>query len=155
MRSCGRCLLLFECLGLAHDDRRGRRAEARGDVFDPMRSGFTEPPAMLAAIGAVKFAGMRSFARSNDADVAAARPIAVDWPVELDLQADEGIVAALHERRPADGDVGHVCPRARRHNSRAASWSSLNRPTERSSAVKASAPPPPRWRIKPMHSRPS
>src|SRR5262245_13694422 len=111
---------------------------------------------MLAAIGAVKFASMRSFARSNDADVAAARPIAVDGPIELDLQADEGIGAALHERRPADGDVGHVfCPRARRHNSRAASWSSLNRPTERWSAVKASAPPSPRRRIKPMPSRPS
>ena len=89
MRSCGRCLLLFECVGLAHDDRRGRRAEARGDVFDPMRSGFTEPPAMLAAIGAVKFAGMRSFARSNDADVAAARALPIDGPIEPHLEADQ------------------------------------------------------------------
>src|SRR5262249_56354263 len=115
---------------LGTDNERMCPADERGDVFHPIRSGFTEPPGMLAANGAVKFAATRSFARSNDADVAAARPIAVDGPIELDLQADEGIVAALHERRPADGDVGHVCPRARRHNSRAASWSSLNRPTE-------------------------
>src|SRR5262249_8785071 len=76
-------------MGLAHDDRRGRRAEARHDVFDPLRGGFVEPAAVLAAVSAAKFTGVRSFAGADDGDVAAARPLAVDGAVEFHLEADE------------------------------------------------------------------
>src|SRR5262249_3930945 len=88
MRFCGR-RLLFKRVGLAHDDRRGWRAEARHDVFDPCGGGFAEPSAVLAAVGAVKFAGMWSFRWTNDADVAAARALPIDGPIEPHLEADQ------------------------------------------------------------------
>ena len=40
---------------------------------------------MLLAVDAVKRAGVQSFAGADDADVAAARSVAVDWPIELYL----------------------------------------------------------------------
>jgi hypothetical protein len=69
-------------VSLAHDDGRGRRAEARRHVLDPLRSGFAEPAAMLAAAGADKFAGVRSACRSNGANIDAARPLAIDIAIE-------------------------------------------------------------------------
>src|SRR5262249_21146620 len=88
MRFCG-WRLLFVCVGLAHDDRRGRRAEARHDMFDPLRGRLAEPAAVLAAVDAVKYAGVRSFAGVDDADIAAARPLAGDRAVEFYLEADD------------------------------------------------------------------
>src|SRR5262249_4695327 len=80
--------LLFKRVGLAHDDRRGRCAEARHDVFDPLRCGYAEPATVLAAVGTAKFTGMGPFAGADDADIAAARPLAIDGAVELHLEAD-------------------------------------------------------------------
>jgi hypothetical protein len=46
-------------------------------MFDPFRGSLAEPAAMLAAVGAVKRAGVRSLAGADDADIAAARPLSV------------------------------------------------------------------------------
>src|SRR5262249_29414982 len=86
-------------VGLAHHDRRGRRAEARHDVFDPCSCGLAEPAATPVAIGAAQFAGMRALAGADNANVAAAGPLAVDRAVELDLEADE---APFVDRRSAE-----------------------------------------------------
>src|SRR5258708_2651577 len=44
---------------------------------------------MLAAVGAAKLTGVRSFASADDTHVAAAGLLAVDGAIELDLEADE------------------------------------------------------------------
>src|SRR5262249_40258083 len=75
--------LLFFYVGLAHDDRRRGRAETRRHALDPLRGCGRKPAAAVAAIGAGEFVG-----GADDADVAAARSVAVDWPIELYLEAD-------------------------------------------------------------------
>src|SRR5262245_44033960 len=65
---------------------------------------------MLAAVGAIQLASVRSLAGADDADTAAARALAVDGPVELDLEADQRGVAeeVMHRcaplRRRSPGD---------------------------------------------------
>src|SRR5262245_29351711 len=100
---CG-WLLLFKCVGLAHDDGCGRRAEARHRALDPLRCCLAEPAAMLSAVGAVKLAGMRPRAGADDTHVAAARPLAVGGAVELNLEANEAAVGS----RPSHDGVEHL-----------------------------------------------
>src|SRR5262249_47897165 len=75
--------LLFFYVGLAHDDRRRGRAETRRHALDPLRGCGRKPAAAVAAIGAGEFVG-----GADDADVPAAWAFAVDWPIELYLEAD-------------------------------------------------------------------
>jgi len=63
--------LLLKSVDLAHDNRRSRRAEARCNMLDPLRGGFTEPATALAAIDGVKRAGMRIHAGGDDANISA------------------------------------------------------------------------------------
>src|SRR5262249_7616572 len=74
--------LLFFYVGLAHDDRRRGRAETRRHALDAMRGCGRKPAAAVAAIGAGEFVG-----GADDADVPAAWALAVDWPIELYLEA--------------------------------------------------------------------
>ena len=67
-----------------------------------------DPAATLAAIDAVKRAGMRIFAGADDADVPAAGPITIYRPIELDLEADN----IVHLRPPARCSV-EISPGAR------------------------------------------
>src|SRR6516164_1122571 len=90
MYFCG-WLLLFKCVGLAHDDGCGRRAEARHHTLDELRCCLAEPAAMLSAVGAVKPAGMRPLAGADDTHVAAARPLAVDRAIKFDFEADDAV----------------------------------------------------------------
>jgi hypothetical protein len=46
-------------------------------MFDPLRGSLAKPAAVLTAVGAVKRAGVRSLAATDDADIVAARPLAV------------------------------------------------------------------------------
>jgi hypothetical protein len=70
-------VFLLRSVDLAQDNRRGGRAEARHDVFKPLRCGSAEPAAVLAATGAVQLAGMRPLPGAEGSDVAAARMFAV------------------------------------------------------------------------------
>ena len=78
-------LVLFEHVKFAQNDRRLGRAK----ILDPRCGGFAEPSTMLAAVGAVNFAGMWSFRWTNDADVAAARALPIEGPIEPHLEADQ------------------------------------------------------------------
>src|SRR5262249_29196907 len=82
--------LFFVSVGLAHDDRRGRRTEERCDALDPLRGGLAEPTAVLTTVGAAQLTGMWSLAGADDAHVVAARPLALG--VELHLEANEAVV---------------------------------------------------------------
>jgi hypothetical protein len=84
-------LVLFEHVKFAQNDRRLGRAK----ILDPRCGGFAEPSTMLAAVGAVNFAGMWSFRWTNDADVAAARALPIEGRSSRTL-------------RPISGDAG-VC----------------------------------------------
>src|SRR5215470_4182217 len=75
--------LLFFYVGLAHDDRRRGRAETRRHALDPLRGCGREPAAAVAAIGAIDLVAV-----GDDADVAAARLLAVGGAVELHLEAN-------------------------------------------------------------------
>jgi hypothetical protein len=75
--------------GSAYNDRRGRRAKARDHALDPVRGSVANPATMLPAVHADQLAGMRPFAGTDGADVAATRSIAINGTVELDAQADE------------------------------------------------------------------
>src|SRR5262245_23561362 len=99
--------LLFECVGLAHDDRRSGRAEARHHFPNPLRGRFAEPAAMLPAVGAGEFADMWLACRADGADIAAARPLAIDGTIEFQLKADQGRGAeqiSAHSRPPRSTD---------------------------------------------------
>src|SRR5262249_917082 len=136
--------LLFKRVNLAHDDRCRRPAEPRHHMLDPVRGRLGPPTAMLPAVGATKFTGVRPFADTDDADIPAAWFLAIDGAIEFHREADHGLAAEEIE--------GH-----RRRVSSIASAASLrdeNSPSDRrsrSSASKAS----PRGRMKPTQTRPS
>src|SRR5262245_57438271 len=100
--------LLFISVTLAHHDRRGRCPEAHDDAFNPLCACLRKPAAMLAAVGAVKLASMRSLAGADDAHVIAAWPLAIDGAIELNHQAvglgcrdsGEHLELVLHLHRP-------------------------------------------------------
>src|SRR5262249_40533508 len=73
-------------------------------MFDPLCSCLAEPAAMLPAVGAAKFTGMWFFAGADDADIAAAGPLAIGGAVELDLEANEAAVGS----RPSHGGAEHL-----------------------------------------------
>ena len=58
-------------------------------TLDPVGCRVADPAAMLSAVCADQLAGMRSFAGTDGADVAATWPITINLTVELDAQADE------------------------------------------------------------------
>src|SRR5262249_14214049 len=76
--------LLFFYVGLAHDDRRRGCAETRRHALDPLRGCGREPAAAVAAIGAGEFVG-----GADDADVATARSVAVDWHRSIRSDTDK------------------------------------------------------------------
>src|SRR5262245_57766679 len=88
MRFCGR-RLLFKCMPLADRDRSRRRTEACRHLPDPVRGVFAEPAAMLTAIGAAQRSGVWLSAGTDDADVTAARALAVDGAIKLDLETND------------------------------------------------------------------
>src|SRR5215831_5705157 len=93
---------------------------------------------MLAAVGAGEFAGMRPLAGADDADVATARSVAVDWPIELYLEVDE-----VHD---------HHAPSLIKRSALAAAGTVSNMPMLCCSALNASRPSFPRLRMKPRQT---
>ena len=80
------------------------------DVFDPCASRFAEPTTVLPAVGTAQFTRVRLLAGADDADVAAARPLAINETVEPYLEANNG--------EPAGGRVSLLTRLAGRAGSR-------------------------------------
>src|SRR6516162_4077512 len=133
-------------MSLAHHDRSGRGAEAADDVLDPVRGGFAEPAAMLAAVRADKFACVRWPAWLDDTEVSTAGLVSVYRPVEFDAQADQRI-ALEHVQ-------AHATPAAF-EMALAASCSLANIPRLLLSVSNASCPGLPRAMMWPIQVWPS
>src|SRR5262249_33982050 len=114
-----------------HDDRCGRRAEARDHALDPLRSEFGEPAAVLAALCAGQFTRMRPFGGTDGTEVPATGLTTINWAIQFDAQADKRLLrldGGQHVELKAHGRTRHAVAFAAMFSGSKSGWERANGP---------------------------